>query len=80
MTSQTKMDLKKIQDAIRMLGRPDRKTQLTTKVGENSRCLDAALTLIEDLCEVIREQEDLPREEAIDPFTGEVIRVTCVEC
>ena len=35
MTSQTKMDLKKIQDAIRMLGRPDRKTQLTTKVGEN---------------------------------------------
>ena len=59
MTSQTKFDLKKIQDAIRMLGRDDRKTRLTTKVGENPAALDATLTLIENLCAVIRQQEGL---------------------
>ena len=80
MTSQTKNDLKKIQDAIRMLGRDDRKTLLTTKVGENPAALDAALTLIEDLCAVIREQENLPREETIDIYTGEAIRVTRIPC
>lgn len=78
MTSQTKNDLKRIKDAINMLARPDRKTQLTTRVGENPAALDAALTLIEDLCAVIREQEDIPREETIDVYTGEVIRVTRV--
>lgn len=59
MTSQTKNDLKKIQDAIRMLARDDRKTLMTTKVGDNPAALDATLTLIENLCAVIREQEDL---------------------
>lgn len=78
MTSHTKMDLKKIKDAINMLARPDRKTQLTTRVGDNPNCLDAALTLIEDLCQAIREEEDLPREEAVDIFTGEIVRVTRV--
>lgn len=66
MTSQTKNDLKKIKDAINMLARPDRKTQLTTRVGDNATALDAAITLIEDLCQVIREQEDLVREEVIE--------------
>lgn len=68
MTSQTKNDLKKIKDAINMLARPDRRTQLTTRVGENPVALDAAITLIEDLCQVIREQEDLVREEVIDVY------------
>ena len=59
MTSQTKNDLKRIKDAINMLARPDRRTQLTTRVGDNPAALDAALTLIEDLCAVIRQQEGL---------------------
>lgn len=59
MTSQTKNDLKKIQDAIRMLARPDRKTQLTTRLGDNPAAVDATLTLIENLCAVIRQQEGL---------------------
>lgn len=62
MTSQTKNDLKKIKDAINMLARPDRRTQLTTKVGDNPAALDAALTLIENLCTVIRMQEGLEQE------------------
>lgn len=61
MTSQTKFDLKKIKDAINMLSRPDRRTQLTTQVGENPAALAAALTLIEDLCAVIRQQEGLEK-------------------
>jgi hypothetical protein len=75
MTSQTKNDLKKIKDAINMLARADRKTQLTTRIGDNPAAVDAALTLIEDLCQVIREQEDMPREETINPYTGEIIRI-----
>jgi len=59
MTSQTKNDLKKIQDAIRMLARPDRRTQLTTRIGDNPAAVDATLALIEDLCAVIRQQEGL---------------------
>lgn len=59
MTSQTKNDLKKIQDAILMLARDDRKTLFTTKVGDNPANLDATLTLIEELCAVIRQQEGL---------------------
>ena len=59
MTSQTKNDLKKIKDAINMLARPDRKTQLTTQIGDNPAAVDATLTLIEDLCAVIRQQEGL---------------------
>ena len=77
MTSQTKNDLKKIKDAINMLARPDRKTQLTTRVGDNPAAVDAAITLIENLCAVIREQEGLYREEAMNPFTGEIVRVQC---
>lgn len=59
MTSQSKSDLRKITDAIKMLGRDDRKTQFTTKVGDNPRAVAAALTMIEELCEVIRKQERL---------------------
>lgn len=59
MTSQTKNDFKKIKDAINYLGRDDRKTRLTTKVGDNPASLDATLTLIENLCAVIRQQEGL---------------------
>ena len=59
MTSTSKMDFKKIKDAINMLARPDRKTQLTTRIGDNPAAVDAALTLIEDLCAVIRQQEGL---------------------
>jgi hypothetical protein len=79
MTSQTKNDLKKIQGAIRMLARDDRKTLLTTKIGDNPAALDATLTLIEDLVAVIREQEGLYREEAVNPFTGEIVRIQCAE-
>ena len=59
MTSQTRNDLKRIKDAINMLARPDRKTQLTTRVGDNPAAVDATLTLIENLCAVIRQQEGL---------------------
>lgn len=61
MTIQTKNDFKKIKDAINMLARDDRKTLMATKVGDNPACLDAALTLIEDLCAVIRRQEGLEK-------------------
>lgn len=59
MTSQTKNDFKKIQDAIRTLARDDRATLFTTKIGDNPAAVDATLTLIEELCGVIREQEGL---------------------
>lgn len=59
MTSQTMNDFKKIKDAINMLARDDRKTLFATKVGDNPANLDAALTLIEELCAVIRQQEGL---------------------
>lgn len=59
MTSQTKNDLKKIKDAINMLARPDRRTQLTTQIGDNPAAVDATLAMIEQLCAVIREQEGL---------------------
>jgi hypothetical protein len=70
MTSQTKFDMKKIQDAIRMLSRYDRKTQLTTKVGDNPAAVDATLTLIENLCAVIRQQEGLVVEDTIETEAG----------
>jgi len=63
MTSATKMDFKKMQDAIRCLGRPDQRTQQTTQVGDNPANVDAVLTLIENLCAVIRQQEGLVVEE-----------------
>jgi hypothetical protein len=63
MTASSKMDFKKIQDAIRMLGRFDMRTQLTTKIGDNPANVDATLTLIENLCAVIRQQEGLVVEE-----------------
>ena len=59
MTPATKMDFKKIQDAIRMLARDDQRTRLTTKIGDNPAAVDATLTLIENLCAVIRQQEGL---------------------
>lgn len=76
MTPASKMDFKKIQDAIRSLGRYDMRNQLQTKVGDNPKNVDNVLTLIEDLCQVIREQEELYREEVIDIYTGEPIRIT----
>lgn len=63
MTPATKMDFKKIKDAINYLGRDDRRTRLTTKVGDNPSNVDATLTLIENLCAVIRQQEGLVVEE-----------------
>jgi len=63
MTPASKMDFKKIQDAIRYLGRDDMRTRLTTKVGDNPANVDATLALIENLCAVIRQQEGLVVEE-----------------
>jgi len=63
MTPASKMDLKKIKDAINFLGRDDMRTRLTTKVGDNPAAVDATLTLIEKLCAVIRQQEGLVVEE-----------------
>jgi hypothetical protein len=63
MTPASKMDFRKIQDAIQMLGRPDQRTHQATKVGDNPANVDATLTLIENLCRVIREQEGLVVEE-----------------
>lgn len=65
MTPASKMDFKKIQDAIRSLGRDDMRTRLTTKVGDNPANVDAVLTLIENLCSVIRQQEGLVVEEIV---------------
>jgi hypothetical protein len=65
MTAQTKNDFKKIQDAIRMLARDDQRTRLTTKIGDNPAAVDATLTLIENLCAVIRQQEGLVVEEIV---------------
>lgn len=63
MTPASKMDFKKIKDAINSLGRDDMRTRLTTKVGDNPANVDAVLTLIERLCSVIRQQEGLVVEE-----------------
>lgn len=57
MTPASKNAFKRIQDAIRMLGRDDRLRRLTTKIGDNPAAVDATLTLIENLCAVIRQQE-----------------------
>jgi hypothetical protein len=65
MTPASKMDFKKIQDAIRMLGRPDQRTHQTTKVGDNPANVDATLALIENLCAVIRQQEELVVEDIV---------------
>jgi len=79
MTPASKMDFKKIKDAINSLGRSDQRTYQTTKLGDNPANVDNVLTLIEDLCAVIREQEGLYREEEMNPFTGEIVRVQCSE-
>jgi hypothetical protein len=63
MTPASKMDFKKIKDAINFLGRDDMRTRLTTKVGDNPASVDATLALIESLCAVIRQQEGLVVEE-----------------
>jgi hypothetical protein len=63
MTTASKMDFKKIKDAINYLGRDDMRTRLTTKVGDNPASVDATLALIESLCAVIRQQEGLVVEE-----------------
>jgi|688.fasta_scaffold348623_3 hypothetical protein len=65
MTPASKMDFKKIKDAINYLGRDDRRTRLTTKVGDNPANVDATLTLIESLCAVIRRQEGLVVEDIV---------------
>ena len=58
MTPASKMDFKKIKDAINSLGRPDQRTYQTTKVGDTPANVDNVLTLIEELCQVIRRQEN----------------------
>ena len=63
MTPASKMDFKKIKDAINYLGRDDMRTRLKTKVGDNPASVDATLALIESLCAVIRQQEGLVVEE-----------------
>jgi hypothetical protein len=63
MTPASKMDFKKIKDAINYLGRDDMRTRLTTKVGDNPASVDATRALIESLCAVIRQQEGLVVEE-----------------
>jgi len=65
MTPASKMDFKKIKDAINYLGRDDMRTRLTTKVGDNPASVDATLALIESLCAVIRQQEGLVVEEIV---------------
>lgn len=66
MTPASKMDFKKIKDAINSLGRDDRRTQFKSKLGDNPAVLDATLTLIENLCRVIREQEGIEEAEVIE--------------
>jgi hypothetical protein len=65
MTPASKMDFKKIKDAINYLGRDDMRTRLTTKVGDNPAAVDATLALIENLCAVIRQQEGLVVEDIV---------------
>jgi hypothetical protein len=65
MTPATKMDFKKIKDAINSLGRDDIRTRLQTKVGDNPANVETVLTLIESLCSVIRQQEGLTNETKI---------------
>ena len=65
MTPASKMDFKKIKDAINCLGRDDMRTRLTTKVGDNPANVDATLALIENLCAVIRQQEGLVVEDIV---------------
>jgi hypothetical protein len=65
MTPASKMDFKKIKDAINSLSRDDQRTRLTTKVGDNPAAVDATLALIENLCAVIRQQEGLVVEEIV---------------
>jgi hypothetical protein len=59
MTPASKMDFKKIKDAINSLSRPDQRTHQTTKVGDNPANVANVLSLIEGLCAVIRKQEGL---------------------
>ena len=59
MTPQSKNDFKRIKDAINMLGRDDRATLFTTRLGDNPAVVASAITLIEELCAVIRQQEGL---------------------
>ena len=63
MTPASKMDFKKIKDAINSLSRPDQRTYQTTMLGDNAANVANVLTLIEDLCAVIRQQEGLAVEE-----------------
>jgi len=58
MTSEAKMDFKKIKDAINMLGREDMRNPCK-KVGDNPKAVAETLLLIESLCDVIRQQESL---------------------
>lgn len=75
MTPASKMDFKRIQDAIRMLGRDDVRTRLQTKVGDNPAAVAAVLTQIEELCAVIRQQEGLGTVETWTSASGTYRRV-----
>lgn len=59
MTPASKMDFKKIQDAIRFLSRPDMRNRCQTRVGDNPKNVATTLELIEELCWVIRRQEGI---------------------
>jgi hypothetical protein len=61
MTEATILALRQIKDAIRMLHQTDMRTGHTTKVGDSPKNLDSALTLIEEVCKVIRFQEGIER-------------------
>lgn len=65
MTPASKMDFKKIQDAIRFLSRPDMRSRCLTRVCDNPKNVETTLTLIEELCAVIRQQEGLVAEEIL---------------
>jgi hypothetical protein len=59
MTESTVMGLRQIKDAIRMLHMSDMRNEHRTKIGDDPKNLDAALTLIEEVCGVIRFQEGI---------------------
>jgi hypothetical protein len=59
MTEATVMAFRQIKDAIRMLHMTDMRRAHASKIGDDPKNLDAALTLIEEVCKVIRFQEGI---------------------
>lgn len=75
MTPASKMDFRRIKAAIDCLGRDDSRTRLQTKVGDNPAAVAEALTQIEELCAVIRQQEGLGTVETWTSASGTYRRV-----